>query len=423
MAWDYWEEELQEPGTDWAMIAGRLKALRAAGSDLYTPQNRGLLEALEAALVPSKAKPGSIEAMIDGLTEAHASSPSRDYKQHPQYLRLVDRGFAAVPQLIRHLDDNRLTRAVKAGCSTIPRYQCRVCDLVSDLLQGLAGEDLGKTWLDRMEGYPVEKADAVAWWRKAEPIGEEAYVRAHAVRSAAGTGTPSEEILRLVVTKYLRHLPHTYRTIVDDRPSVESAPVAAAVASSSLPRAEKVGLLRYAASGKSLRHRLPALERLKGLDAKLFVELLTQTLEGLPRTPAEPDWQCPEGSFARLVIETDDPRAWETLEKVARRSDVGLRMQLLSPLESARTGPRRKRALALLAAFLDDASARTRPGSNLFGGTYAGYQYPRLEVRDLAAMRIASLLELEVEPKPDGCGRTGIKGFRGKPGPAASSSP
>src|SRR5262249_39606866 len=47
-AWDYWEMQLSEPGTDWASIARRLKSLHAAEVTLETAVNRRLLESLDA---------------------------------------------------------------------------------------------------------------------------------------------------------------------------------------------------------------------------------------------------------------------------------------------------------------------------------------------------------------------------------------
>ena len=73
---------------------------------------------------------------------------SRD-EADPRYTRLAQMGFAAVPALIEHLDDDRLTRSVKQGFNNFPTWNMRIKDVVSDLLQELAGEDVGKDWLRR----------------------------------------------------------------------------------------------------------------------------------------------------------------------------------------------------------------------------------------------------------------------------------
>jgi hypothetical protein len=168
-----------------------------------------------------------------------------------------------------------------------------------------------------------------------------------------------------------------------------------------LPRETKIELFPGAGHHKDLRHRLPALRELKNLEPKAFVDVLVETLESLPATPKDPYGSCLEGSLAGLVGQTADARAWRTLDRVARRSDVGLRMEFLNRVGQDHKGMRRER-LAFLAAFLDDASVRdARSDLKMYGGWPAGYEFPRLEVRDLAAWKIASLLKLAAEPKPD----------------------
>ena len=108
MAWKHWENALADADTDRAKIADRMRALLVAEPSL-TEWSRAVLAALEATLRPSQAKPGSIDAMIDGLVNVSAmfgdSSPP-----DPILLKLERLGFEAVPALIEHWDDTRLTR-------------------------------------------------------------------------------------------------------------------------------------------------------------------------------------------------------------------------------------------------------------------------------------------------------------------------
>lgn len=55
--------------------------------------------------------------------------------------------------------------------------------------------------------------------------------------------------------------------------------------------------------------------------------------------------------------------------------------------------------LAFLAVFLDDADAPdVAANPKMFEGPHAGCTFKRLEVRDLAAMKIASLLDMPDRP-------------------------
>jgi hypothetical protein len=141
------------------------------------------------------------------------------------------------------------------------------------------------------------------------------------------------------------------------------------------------------------------------LDAGAFAERLVETLESLPAKLKGPCSNCPEATFAGLVVQTADPRAWQSLERAARRADVGLRMEILKETTWDRTGRQRKERLAFLAAFLDDATVRdTRSDPEKYEGLPAGVEYPRLEVRDFAALELARLLKLPVGPKPEWAG-------------------
>src|SRR5262249_21952047 len=131
-----------------------------------------------------------------------------------------------------------------------------------------------------------------------------------------------------------------------------------------------------------------------------FVALLVETIDGLAKTPTEPYWRCREASFASLVAETDDPRAWQALEKAARQSDAGLRVEMLWPMSYQK--PRRAQRLAVLARFLNDATVRDATADpRMFEGPYSGAEFPKLEVRNFAAHAIAGVLKLSVEPRKD----------------------
>jgi hypothetical protein len=402
LAWAHYGNELVKPDTDRAKLARQIKLLFAAEKSLNTVVNESLLRSLEAALIPSKAKAGSVERLVDDISEM-CNTGRRWDEADPRFARLAEKGFAAVPALIEHLDDDRLTRSIKQGMNNFPTWILRVKHVASDLLQELAGEEVGRDWLRRQQGWAVDKADALAWWEKARKEGEEGYFLAHVLPSGEKAQWPNSLMLRKIAEKYPQHLPKLYKTVLDERPQLQSWPVAEAAAKSSLPNEEKRTLFLHAAHHKNLAHRRVGLQHLQALDPPEFLKILLATLEGLPRTPKEPYWRCPEVGFAHLVLATDDPKAWEMLEKVAKRSDVGMRMQFMNPMNYAylknKNYPKR---LAFLAAFLEDAEAPdVEANSQMFEGPHAGFTFRRLAVQDLAAMEIASLLGMPDQPDRD----------------------
>jgi hypothetical protein len=399
LAWTYTGNELVKPDTDRSKTAKRMNALFAAEHRLNTKVNRALLKSLEAALIPSTAKPGTVERMIDDLTDM-SNCGRRDDEAEPHYTRVAKMGFAAVPALIAHLDDDRLTRSIRGGFNNLPTWNLRLQHVVSDLLQELAGEEVGRDWLDRQHGWVVKRADAQAWWDKARKVGEEAYFLAHVLPGGDKAEWPNSLMLRLITEKYPKHLPKLYETVLDERPKMQSWPLAEAIAKSSLPKNKKRELFLHAARNKNLEHRRYGLSELQKLDPQQFMTILLDTLDNLPKTPTGPYWKCPEVTFAHLVKETDDPRPWKLLAKVAKRSDVGLRMEFLNLLHN--DDRQRRQRLEFLAAFLDDAEAPdVKANPEMFSGPHAGFTFRRLAVRDLAAMRIASFLELPDRPDRD----------------------
>src|SRR5262249_16804428 len=156
LAWRYWAARLTRLRIDRAPLARRLKDLMRKEKSLDTQYNRALMKDLGLALVPSKAKPGSIQALVDALVDCRSSAWIHRPQPDACYWRVVEKGFDAIPILIEHLDDNRLTRN-KHG-----RFHLRLRHVVGDLLDELAGGKLERNW--REKGGPVNKASALKWW-------------------------------------------------------------------------------------------------------------------------------------------------------------------------------------------------------------------------------------------------------------------
>src|SRR5262249_59382198 len=104
-----------------------------------------------------------------------------------------------------------------------------------------------------------------------------------------------------------------------------------------------------------------------------------------------------EAHIAKLAMESDDPRVWQMLEKVARRSVLGLRMELLNHFSDPKDNRHRPERLRLLANFLDDSALRDVDSSGKFDGPGAAFPYHKIEVRDFVALEIAYMLGIEIE--------------------------
>jgi hypothetical protein len=403
-AWDYWASHLIQPEIDRTPAAKRLHELIGQDKELDNERNRALLHSLDLALVPSKAKPGSVEVLIDDLVDYHCGSvgPFLSYhSDNEKVWRIADLGFDAIPALLEHVDDVRLTRGMTPIFNNFLPRHIYVGDLVGDLLEGLAGQDLGRGWLRGMQGYRVNKAEAQKWWDQARKVGEETYLLDHLFspeRTDGWRGKVHATQLNLIRIKYPKHIPALYRRVLEKRPDVDSGSLAAAVLDHcKVPYQEKLDLFVYAAKHKDYYHRLYALRAIKELDKRLFDALLLGTIESLPEDVPGPYANCAENYVAKLAVDCEDSRVWQMLEKVARRSALGLRMELLSGFGDPFETRHQRERLRLLASFLDDASLRDENSSTKFDGVGAGFPYPKIEVRDFVALEIAELLKIEIK--------------------------
>src|SRR5258708_7942798 len=162
----------------------------------------------------------------------------------------------------------------------------------------------------------------------------------------------------------------------------------------------RVELLTGFAERGRREDRRCALQNLAKVNSAEAWRILKPLLEEIPHDVKGPYWTCPEAAFTHVVMEIEDDEVWREWSRVARRSNVGLRLEMLEPLDYAYIGEKnRTRRLAILAAFLDDLSQRnmsTEPEK--YEGPCAAFTFPEIEVRNFAAMQIASILETEDEP-------------------------
>jgi hypothetical protein len=254
------------------VIAARLKSLLAAEPKLKTDYNKSFLQSLEATIAPSSAQPGSIEAMIDDLMELRIATSTFvvQYQPDPRLLKLLENGFDAVPALIDHLDDPRLTRSVMTGFNNFATYHLRVGHAVRDILQGIAGKSFGLDWLQEQKGYYLDPNEVRAWWQQALAQGEKPYFLEHAVHLVDKGRTVNVLILWVMAKKYPEELAELYEKYLADSQVAKLQPgcdqFAEVIVRCSLPTSRKMQLLRIAAKHERAEHRRAAERLIKELE-------------------------------------------------------------------------------------------------------------------------------------------------------------
>jgi hypothetical protein len=394
LSWEYWVKQLSAAKIDRAPIAKRLKELIDKNEDLNKQPNRTLLNALNLALVPSKAKPGSIEALIDDLVNFNAEDQPEGldwrFKPESRYWRIAKLGFEAVPVLIEHLDDLRLTRSLGGALiNNWSTYHEQVCHVVSRLLEGLAGDFLGRDGLDPLRGNPSEKDAARKWWTQAKKVGEERYLVEHVIRktdSAISEDGINIIMLNLIVAKYPKHVPELFRAALEKNPKTECWIWVEALLDCKLPEKEKLELLLDLYQKASVNRRMSLLSGIKRLDRNRFNSLLLAMLEETPADKTGHGWS--ETDIDNVVLKglcSEDAEVLAKLEKVVRRAKPDLRVQMLRQLVWRERDDGWQDRMRFLAKFLDDTSP--------------SHGWPRennnIEIRNAVAYYIARFLQID----------------------------
>lgn len=405
-AWYFWDDQLTQPKIDRTPAFRRLKRLMAEDKEFDTKTHRELLRSLELALQPSTAKPGSIEALIDGLVDDATPIHSGQFRDENSeaYEQLALLGFDAVPTLLEHLDDDRLTRGELFDGNNFPFWNLNVEDRVSELIENLAAEEIERRTEKKSvdggrprepNGRPIKKSAAQKWWAAAKNVGEEQYLISKLWPPKGKDQRINRHALLVLRNKYPKQIARLFKIELEKGPKGELSLLAESVAKSKLSDAEKLALLLPVAESRELDTRYEGLKYLDTLDKKKFNAILLDTLDHLPRDVEGEYQSCTEATFANLAIKTDDPRARPALEKALARSSLGLRLETLARLAYwddyyART---RRLRLQLLSPYLDDETVRDVTADKRFAEDY----YPKIEVRNLVTHWLAPFYGMRIE--------------------------
>lgn len=398
MTWDESYRSLTETGTDRKKLYGALKLVADNDARFRDKYQTELLRGIRLTLRPSIAKPGSVAALIDGLTECdrngiwgleHLGPPNA-------FDKLLERGFETVPDLMAHLDDGRVTRAsdLRGANNGTWFHVGRVGELCSSLLNGLAADTLP----NRHDVTPAQFRKAVSeWYEVAKKTGEERWALDHIL---SGEGRVNRYLLRLIRAKYPHHLPQLYKSVLRREQNLHTDAVAVEVAASALDRETKLDLLRAGANSRQGAHRLPAVVALEHVDRAEYRKAVKATLKWISSTKLDAkDWEFQFNSYqlVDLVRRAGDTECWSELRLTCQAAPPPARMRLIdrvSDFNQARDPDNLKQSLKLLMELLPDRTVRD--SNEINGFPHPGHAYPMLAVGDFAALRLAEYLDYEV---------------------------
>ncbi|OWK46805.1 hypothetical protein FRUB_00504 [Fimbriiglobus ruber] len=401
---DYWYPRILERGTDRKEALRRLKELEAKKkpppNDVRVGQlakhnkleQRERLRRLELTVAPRVAKPGTPEALIDQLTDLWRPYEAPAYREtliesDKACEKLTALGIDAVPALIEHINDERLTRAYYTSTDDLGIHLVDVGQTVSVLLDTLSDFQIG---ISSREGDRADAKKVKKWLNEVRMTGEEKWLTEHALpsesytrRDELGSFISDDEkllkanriIVRVIGAKYSWRLPELYRTVLTTYPETDSKCYVDEILASDLSRKRKLQLLEEGCSHEFFKHRLYALNGLAQMDPAAYRERVIPLLKPL-LTGTETD-----DRIFLLIGWTDDPVYWDAFAAMVRKSSFSVRAFWLGKLaEEINQNPFRGSALhdsyhwytnlslanlskasryerlRFLAAFLDDES-------------------------------------------------------------------
>ncbi len=399
LVWQHLLAEVLRPGSDRPALAAKMKRLLDAGHDLPQAKGTQIYEPLIANNPSVSAAPETIIAGM--LAERLVSSRiiydyiSVDAPLHDPFYDLEDMGFAAVPVLLNHLDDDRPTgRMTAAMFGKMVSQPIQVKDLASELLRRILGNRLHQYGRQPSTRGNTFEALVTVVWEQAKVMGEEAWLVDGAPASEdEANWFPNECHLRLLQSRYPGRLPEILRFQLQHRPKAVIHPIITALAGSRLPSPEKLTLLKEAAALEGNPDtRSTALEAIQQLDPDYFKKEAIGEFDRLAPATTLAHMSAHQSFVWRLAHLFDDPEVWAAILRAAQRAEPLLRMELIDTTAGFNPQPHNKsQRLQFLAAFLDDLTERSLEEPQFYGA-WAARDIPILRVGDLAAMQAARIM-------------------------------
>lgn len=390
LGWEWWVRQFQHHDADRAKVARRLQLIAVD----HPAADADLLRRLKLSLHPSDAKPGSVEALIDELLDVSVFPEyERLEERDPRLTAILRLGFDAVPALIDHLDDERLTRSRTANeainWDIRVSYPYQVRHFARDFLYGYMAHPTAER--DRIDCKRLTKKDAEAWWADAKKEGEEAYLMRQVVQHPT-----NEHLLAVLQEKYPKRLPDLLELVKKEDPYwIDLRPFVTVLVGSSLPAPAKKKVLLEVLGSRDEDWRANALEGLHRIDVVEFHKQLVTVLGDLPtwkdKVKDENLRPACHTCIAAIAMLTNDDKVWQAVGKYLDSATPDVKVEWIGRLTflTDNTDKCYPRVVECVAALLTDDSVQTQKN---------GKDVTVLELRNYAAERLGDLLRVRGTP-------------------------
>lgn len=409
MAWAFWCDEFARSSAASRRVAvNQLRQLLDGGFGLDTPSHRHIVQDMRLTLAVRNSPAGSLEEAVDSLVDlgigddfaaGDFASLDQAARGHDGYKKLRHAGLDAVPILVQHLGNFRMTRCIEQIKDYA--YHVRVADVVAKLLNELVNEEFSYDLLIREgRGKRLDEAHVVDWWTgvgREQPLN---YIREHAITiDSQGRLVVNSQMLRMLGERSPDDLIKCFeRHLVKVQ---DSYPLYDVLGDSKVPLEIQGRLFLAAAENSDPLKRIFAIRHLLQLQHPQAPALLVKELDGLPNSPKVAYWLTETGRIAALACLTNDEQVWTAMARNAKRVDLGQRLELMEGV--GRSKKLNEQAIRFFTLFLADTTVRERVEAlkeSLFSGPCAGFMFQKLAVRDFAALKLALQLNLPDDSQP-----------------------
>jgi hypothetical protein len=358
-SWHHQRERLLEPDSDRRAI---LKTMRRT----LLPIDKEFLEIqilfhkdLERTVRLDWNRRGTPDDVIDGIV--HGSKTQND---------LLVLGFDAVPAMIRHLYDDRLTRTTAFGGfnNSSHIYSMRISDICSEILQELSGREVDR--FSVFKEREIENSilhhrcawEANEWYQRAMLYGERKWCVNYHSFEYEDENTKSvslnKSVLHVLREKYPEELPALvtkFKHRVDD-----GRIFLMSIVESRLTKDQKLDALRDAEGNPNAWHPLDVVLTMNKIDAEASRTMFATILGKAVRT-GKLNHLCRrkyDTTILDCLHEFHDPEFWKQYKTLLPRFETTNRFEMIvrgfRDSEGKYTASHKKERLACLLQVLED---------------------------------------------------------------------
>lgn len=366
-AWRHWENSLTGSKTDRAVASRYLHLIFEDYPALRTNHKRYLIDDLDYTLAHTGKRCDGIEGEIDDIC-SESSEPidvmaawySGTHKSNKAADALYLLGFEAVPALMTHISDRRLTRCAMVGVERYPGHIARVGEICSMLLRDLAGRsNITSGLVFTLEQELVDENKTAEWWKVASCQTEQQYLVNNVQPESDGVQyRPQMGNINLLAAKYPDRLPEVYEKLITRFPHVQSEQIAFLVADHKSKSTEMLPRLVQLADSGGTDQSLGALYALMGIKYAGTVGLLTARLDSLPAKPVTGYRRAEAGGLVHVVVSLNDDGAYAALARLLRRSIPCQKLDIIGACvdEIYLNGSQKYHVIHMLADYIHDRS-------------------------------------------------------------------